>query len=55
VNVNNDNVKGLIEGRKQFEVPIWQRQYTWGPKHYECAITMYRSTARREPEGPARR
>jgi alkylated DNA nucleotide flippase Atl1 len=29
VNVNDDTIKGLIEGLKQFEVPIWQRQYTW--------------------------
>lgn len=35
VNVNDDTVKGLIEGLKQFEVPIWQRQYTWGEGQHE--------------------
>jgi alkylated DNA nucleotide flippase Atl1 len=35
VNVNNDTVKGLIEGETQFEVPIWQRQYTWGEREHK--------------------
>src|SRR6185437_5682181 len=35
VNVRNDTVKGLIEGETQFEVPIWQRQYTWGEREHE--------------------
>jgi alkylated DNA nucleotide flippase Atl1 len=33
--VNDDTIKGLIEGRKQFEVPIWQRQYTWEARQHE--------------------
>ena len=33
--VNDDTIKGLIEGQKQFEVPIWQRQYTWGLRQHE--------------------
>ena len=32
--VNDSTIKGLIEGQKQFEVPIWQRQYTWGPREH---------------------
>jgi alkylated DNA nucleotide flippase Atl1 len=27
--VNNTTLNGLIEGQKQFRIPIWQRQYTW--------------------------
>ncbi len=33
--VNDDTIKELIEGTKQFEVPIWQRQYTWGPREQD--------------------
>jgi alkylated DNA nucleotide flippase Atl1 len=33
--VNDDTIKGLIEGQKQFEVPIWQRQYTWGSREHK--------------------
>jgi hypothetical protein len=32
--VQNATLKRLVEGEKQFRVPIWQRQYTWGlPQH----------------------
>jgi alkylated DNA nucleotide flippase Atl1 len=32
--VNNTTLNGLIEGQKQFRIPIWQRQYTWrGGEH----------------------
>ena len=27
--VNNTTFNGLVEGQKQFRIPIWQRQYTW--------------------------
>lgn len=33
--VNDDTIKELIEGTKQFEVPIWQRQYTWGQRQQD--------------------
>ena len=29
VQVQNATLKKLIQGEKQFRVPIWQRQYTW--------------------------
>jgi alkylated DNA nucleotide flippase Atl1 len=29
VNVHNATLKALLQGEKQFRVPIWQRQYTW--------------------------
>jgi len=35
MNVHDDTIKGLIEGETQFEVPIWQRQYTWGSREHE--------------------
>jgi alkylated DNA nucleotide flippase Atl1 len=35
VNVNDYSIKELIEGKKQFEVPIWQRQYTWRASQHE--------------------
>ena len=35
MDVNNDTINGLIQGGKQFEVPIWQRQYTWGEREHE--------------------
>jgi len=28
--VQNATLKALVQGEKQFRVPIWQRQYTWG-------------------------
>lgn len=32
--VQNATLQGLVQGEKQFRVPIWQRQYTWGePQH----------------------
>ena len=33
--VNDDTIKGLVEGLRQFEVPIWQRQYTWGARQHD--------------------
>ncbi len=34
--VQNATLKGLVQGEKQFRVPIWQRQYTWGlPEHQQ--------------------
>ncbi|HEY5710058.1 MAG TPA: DUF262 domain-containing protein [Solirubrobacterales bacterium] len=34
MNVKNATLKALVQGEKQFRVPIWQRQYTWrGPQH----------------------
>jgi hypothetical protein len=29
VQVRETNLKQLIQGEKQFRVPLWQRQYTW--------------------------
>ena len=32
--VQNATLKDLVQGEKQFRVPIWQRQYTWrAPQH----------------------
>lgn len=32
--VQTATLKGLVQGEKQFQVPIWQRQYTWkGEQH----------------------
>ena len=33
--VQNATLKGLVQGEKQFRVPIWQRQYTWGTPEHE--------------------
>jgi alkylated DNA nucleotide flippase Atl1 len=33
--VQNATLKGLVQGEKQFRVPIWQRQYTWGRAQHE--------------------
>jgi hypothetical protein len=30
MHVQNATLKALVQGEKQFRVPIWQRQYTWG-------------------------
>ena len=27
--VHETNLKQLVQGEKQFRVPLWQRQYTW--------------------------
>jgi alkylated DNA nucleotide flippase Atl1 len=35
MHVQNATLKQLIEGEKQFRVPIWQRQYTWREKQHE--------------------
>jgi alkylated DNA nucleotide flippase Atl1 len=35
VKVNDDTIKGLVEGRVQFEVPIWQLQYTWRRREHQ--------------------
>jgi len=32
--VQNATLKKLIQGEKQFRVPIWQRQYTWREKQH---------------------
>src|ERR1019366_10751995 len=29
VQVRETNLKQLVQGEKQFRVPLWQRQYTW--------------------------
>src|SRR2546429_3836413 len=29
VQVHETNLKRLVQGEKQFRVPLWQRQYTW--------------------------
>src|ERR1700745_505154 len=29
VQVHETNLKQLVQGEKQFRVPLWQRQYTW--------------------------
>ncbi|HYJ22483.1 MAG TPA: DUF262 domain-containing protein [Solirubrobacterales bacterium] len=45
--VNDDTMKGLIEGQRQFEVPIWQRQYTWKEREqdqlWEDLVEQYRT------------
>jgi alkylated DNA nucleotide flippase Atl1 len=34
VQVQNATLQALVQGEKQFRVPIWQRQYAWGlPQH----------------------
>src|SRR2546422_41468 len=34
MHVQNATLKALVQGEKQFRVPIWQRQYTWRkPQH----------------------
>ncbi len=34
--VQNATLKALVQGEKQFRVPIWQRQYTWRePQHVQ--------------------
>ena len=34
VQVRETNLKQLVQGEKQFRVPLWQRQYTWrAPDH----------------------
>jgi alkylated DNA nucleotide flippase Atl1 len=35
VNVQNATLKGLVQGEKQFRVPIWQRLYTWREPQHE--------------------
>ncbi len=35
MNVKNATLKSLIEGQKQFRIPIWQRQYTWQKDEHE--------------------
>jgi hypothetical protein len=29
VQVRETNLKQLVQGEKQFRVPLWQRQYRW--------------------------
>ncbi len=33
--VRTATLKGLVQGEKQFQVPIWQRQYTWKGEQHE--------------------
>lgn len=33
--VQNATLKALVQGEKQFRVPIWQRQYTWGETEHQ--------------------
>lgn len=33
--VQNATLQGLVQGEKQFRVPIWQRQYTWGESQHK--------------------
>lgn len=33
--VSNTTFNGVIEGQKQFRIPIWQRQYTWRAGEHE--------------------
>ena len=33
--VQTATLKGLVQGEKQFQVPIWQRQYTWKREQHE--------------------
>jgi len=35
MNVGYNNVQGVLEGTKQFVVPLFQRGYSWKPKHWE--------------------
>jgi alkylated DNA nucleotide flippase Atl1 len=35
MHVQNATLKALVQGEKQFRVPIWQRQYTWGVSQHE--------------------
>jgi alkylated DNA nucleotide flippase Atl1 len=55
VKVNDDKFKELIEGTKQFEVPIWQRQYTWAAREqdqlWEDLCEQYRNLVEDGPGG----
>ena len=33
--VHTATLKAIVEGQKQFQVPIWQRQYTWRNAQHE--------------------
>src|SRR5688572_15489031 len=33
--VQTASLKGLVQGEKQFVIPIWQRQYTWRAEQHE--------------------
>src|SRR3954452_24575492 len=33
--VQTATFKALVQGEKQFQVPIWQRQYTWKPEQHD--------------------
>lgn len=35
MHVQNATLKALIQGEKQFRVPIWQRQYTWRKSQHQ--------------------
>ena len=35
MNVGDNNVQGVLEGTKQFVVPLFQRGYSWKPKNWE--------------------
>jgi alkylated DNA nucleotide flippase Atl1 len=45
VQVGESTLKTLIEGQKQFQVPLYQRQYAWGSPHlsqlWEDALEQY--------------
>src|SRR5437899_3306528 len=35
MNVGYNNIKGVLEGTKQFVVPLFQRSYSWKPRHWQ--------------------
>lgn len=51
--VRTATLKGLVQGEKQFQVPIWQRQYTWKAEQHEQLwhdlMEQYRSLGSDQP------
>lgn len=48
-------LRTILQGVKQFHVPLFQRRYTWGPKEHEQlwrdVMAQYDSLAQAEAEG----
>ena len=35
VKANETNLEGVLEGKRQYQVPLYQRVYSWGPKQID--------------------
>jgi len=35
VKANETNLEGILEGKRQYQVPLYQRVYSWGPKQID--------------------